>query len=178
MAKQKFYETADFKKIQKEWVKKLKDSGFEDSEYFEDYNDELLIKPKVIGAALNSRVLTGDEAVYIKYSITIRKMVNGKLTLHEVKLKESDYYQFCHRLLRDLNFKKEFDTKAQSLSTTKKGLTKGEKYQAVFELHAEGYTQAEIADSINTKFQIAITRQAVSLIIDTVKARFIEIERG
>ncbi len=36
MAKKKFYETAEFKKLQAEWAKKLEDSGFQDIEKTED----------------------------------------------------------------------------------------------------------------------------------------------
>jgi len=177
MAKQKFYETAEFKKIQKEWVQKLKDSGFEDTEYFEDYKDELTLKPKVVGAALNSRILTGDQSVYNLRSATVNKMVNGVRTQIGVKVPDADYYQFCHRLLRELDFKSEFDTRAQS-SSDFVGMTKGERNRIIFENHTEGQTQDEIAAMMLAKHGIKITRQNVSLIIDTVKARFIEIERG
>jgi len=177
MAKQKFYETAEFKKIQKEWVQKLKDSGFEDSEYFEDYKDELTLKPKIIEPANRSRVLTGDSAVYNKYVTTIRKMINGVPTLVESKVRESDYYQFCHRLLRDLDFKSEFNTKAE-LRGEVSGLTKGERNKIIFEYHTEGVSQDEIVEILLIKFNIVILQSSVSRIIDTVKARFIEIERG
>lgn len=177
MAKQKFYETAEFKKIQKEWVQKLKDSGFEDSEYFEDYQDELLIKPKIIEPMTGSRVLTGNGAVYNKYVTTTRKMVNGVPTLVETKILDADHYQFCHRLLRELDFKLEFDTKAQ-LRGEVDGLSKGERNKIIFELHTEGLGQHEIVDELLKVYELKITQQAVSLIIDTVKARFIEIERG
>lgn len=177
MAKQKFYETAEFKKIQKEWVKKLKDSGFEDSEYFEDYKDELTLKPKIIEPAKSLRVLTGNEAVYNLRVATIRKVVDGIPTLVERVVRDEDYYQFCHRLLRNMDFNKEFDTKSKKIEE-KIGMSKGERNRVIFENHTEGMTQDEISEFLLKTFKIKIGQQQVSRIIDTVKARFIEIERG
>ncbi len=44
MAKKKYYETDDFKELQKSWYGKLKDSGFNDVENFENEN---MIQPEI-----------------------------------------------------------------------------------------------------------------------------------
>ncbi len=178
MAKQKFYETAEFKKIQKEWVQKLKDSGFEDSEYFEDYKDELLIKPMIIEPAKSSRVLTGEEVVYNKRTLTTQKMKNGVVTKCEVKIKDPDYYQFCHRLIREMDFREQFDTLIEKQKTKPNSLTKGQQYLFIFELHTEGVTLVDISKRLSDVIGKQVSHQRVSWVIDKVKARFIEIERG
>jgi hypothetical protein len=177
VAKQKFFETDEFKKVQKEWIKKLKESGFEDSEYFEDYKDELTLKPKIIEPAKNLRVLTGGDAVYNLRVASVRKMVNGISTIVETVVRDDDYYQFCHRLLRELDFKSEFDTKAEARGESV-GITKGERNRYIFELHTEGQTQDEIVKTMSDELGFTMDRGAISRVIDTVKARFIEIERG
>lgn len=86
MSAKKFYETAEFKKLNKEWAKKLAESGFNDLEKNED---EYVVRPEEITTKFND----DSFGSYVEF------VENSGL----------DYYQFCHQILREFPFKREID---------------------------------------------------------------------
>lgn len=86
MSAKKFYETAEFKKLNKEWAKKLAESGFNDLEKNED---EYVVRPEEITTKFND----DSFGSYVEF------VENSGL----------DYYQFCHQILRDFKFRNEMD---------------------------------------------------------------------
>jgi len=88
MSAKKFYETAEFKKLQKEWAKKLADSGFEDIEKNED---EHIVRPQEFTLPANVKPDSMEYTEFVELA--------GGL----------DHYEFCQAVLREFNFTREID---------------------------------------------------------------------
>ena len=122
MSAKKFYETAEFKKLNKEWAKKLAESGFNDLEKNED---EYVVRPEEITTKFND----DSFGSYVEF----------------VENTGLDYYQFCHQILREFDFES-FNTKKDNEAKSK--FTKGQTYRSIFELYTEGKTEREIANEL------------------------------
>ncbi len=160
MSAKKFFETAEFKKLKKEWDKKLANTGFEDAEKNED---EYIVRPQLF-----------DMPEEFKGSIQIgkRKLIEGVRKFQVTgETNGFDYYEFCHKILRDLDFRNEFDTMDQKRN--QKSESKGLKYKKIFELHTDGLNQRAIAKILSEKEGIEMAHTTVMRVIRIVKERFL-----
>jgi hypothetical protein len=125
MAK-KFYETAEFQKLKKQWDQKLADSGFEDIEAKED---EHMVRPQEFTTPHQSAELTE----YVDF------VENSGL----------DYYQFCHQILREFEFKRELD-------------------RIVFELYTEGKTIRDISSHLEVSRYKPLKKSSIDDLIKRI----------
>lgn len=119
MSAKKFYETAEFKKLNKEWAKKLAESGFNDLEKNED---EYVVRPEEITTKFND----DSFGSYVEF------VENAGL----------DYYQFCHQILREFPFKRELDRVVFELYT--EGTTEREISKKLKQTRHRGLDQSNV----------------------------------
>jgi hypothetical protein len=117
MSAKKFYETAEFKKLKKEWDKKLESSGFEDIEKNDTDN------------IITNQIIKTGENIYQNY-------------IDFVEDAGLDYYQYCHQILREFPFKRELDRVVFEMYT--EGKTEREISKSLQNLNLKPITQQAI----------------------------------
>lgn len=124
MSAKKFYETTEFKRLKKEWDRKLAASGFDDIEKNDTEN------------IVTNEIIKTGENMYMHY---VDFVENAGL----------DYYQFCHQILREFNFKRELD-------------------RVVFELYTEGRTVREISSDLESKGLKPLKKSSIDELIKKI----------
>lgn len=150
MSSKKFYETAEFKKTQKEWAKKLEASGFEDIEKNED---EYVIRPQEF--TIPSATKKQKKAEEYKF-IGAEARVSDKGKPLEL-VDYTDYiderggmseYEYHNYILREFEFKRPID-------------------KAIFTLFTEGKTEREIS-AVLPALGFQLDRSNVRRVIDRI----------
>lgn len=128
MAKKKlYYETEEFKQLQKKWYGKL------DLDVVKDNPDHITIHSESSELVVEPQVFKTDKSQYY-----------GGL----------DYAEFCEQLLREFKFRKDV-------------------HRIIFEKHAGGVSDRDIADLLMDKYEFEITQQAINSLINRVKSQYL-----